>query len=141
MQRLPDILRALAARPNGFASKEVPGEWSPSYLTSSIASMCGRKRLFRAKLGHKSVRYFATQEAADRWLADALSPIRAAVKTQRGPAWDVNTPAYEPPGVRKTVRNMPPQRFQTVELPTQRAPSTARAGSQDFRQWQAPGRY
>lgn len=35
----------------------------------------------------------------------------------------------------------PPPRFQVVDLPTNRPPCTSRAGSQDFRKHQRPGRY
>jgi hypothetical protein len=86
---------ALAARPNGVRATEDPT------LMHLVYRLTAKGQLFAGKLGRRTVHYFATQEAADRFVAKNL-PAHAYRVTRKaaGPGardgWGPNDPPHYP---------------------------------------------
>jgi hypothetical protein len=115
----PTALRAsaLAARTDGLSIADL----IDSGITSQAAYKCtssliGRGMLFRGVLTRKTVRYFTTQAAADRYVSANLPAQlakRPATKRVVGP-WDRDAPMVITPQTKYTYATPPPaQVFKT----------------------------
>lgn len=87
----------LAARPGGVNGAE--SGLNQVRFCVACASLRKRGLLFRAALGAKTVRWFTTQPAADRYLAANLAAHQAKQKPkarQARPGWGPNDPIHYP---------------------------------------------
>ena len=135
----------LAKRPHGVKADEVDARNRRS-VWNAIARLREQGLLFPAKVSHKVVRDFTTKEAAEAYLASlpagrVKGPAKPAGVTIKPHRFETDEVREHEDGVKVTISKAPPPRFQTVELPTMRAPCTTRKGGEDFRQWQKPGRW
>mgnify|MGYP006958840695 CR=1 FL=1 len=89
------LLLKLAARPDGVGTSEISGH-TVEYVGNCLHRMLKKGQVFRGKLGHRSVRFFSTQAAAESWEARSrppttrLSATASAMKlgtTRGGKAW------------------------------------------------------
>jgi hypothetical protein len=64
---LRDIIRKLAKRPGGMTSADVEGE-ERHRVSAEAYKMASLGELFSARLGHRTVRYFADEAARDAYL-------------------------------------------------------------------------
>ena len=75
MTDLHRLLLTLAARPKGFAIDEVPGH-THSAVDHQVRRLVAKGQLHKAKLAHRTVRWFSTAAAAQR-LVDTVGAQRA----------------------------------------------------------------
>lgn len=97
-QRMPDELDVrlleLARRPNGVSTTEVDGV--PLKASGKVvARLCDAGKLFRGKLGHKTVRYFATAEAAEAYVKQHLAPTPYRIPGSAAPKGERYTPEWK----------------------------------------------
>jgi hypothetical protein len=107
----------LAEGPNGMCTQDLPErEQKIGHLTA--CKMVAAGKLFRGKLSHKSVRFFATQEEADayvgaRRIAGSIAPVVLSKTTTRA-RWAPDAPINYPknpdgsPAYKHTVAPTPP---------------------------------
>lgn len=123
---LSDLLRALAARPDGVHSSDAKlSDWTAHQVGTSCRRLVRTGELFCAKLGHKHARFFTSKEAAAAAVerinqskrvrcnleppVRLLSPVRAHFAdeevryspdfkgVQRCPSWQPRFQAFEMP--------------------------------------------
>lgn len=109
------LIMAAAATPNGVDAMRVPGlEGQHKYVKLRILKLRASKRLHRAKLGHKTVRYFDTEQgAADYVLRNGPDSRKARDENSRARVAAFHrTETITPQGVKKEVHeNYPPHRY------------------------------
>jgi hypothetical protein len=82
-------LRRLAARPQGVASSDPElASWTIDRICNTGNTLVAKGELFKAKLGHKTVRFYADKREAERVL-------KAAAKTRRLDGPDQGRPAHD----------------------------------------------
>lgn len=106
---------AAARGPNGCDATKVPG-LDHEYVKMRITKLCQLGLLHRAKLGHKTVRYFDTAERASAYLlknGPDSGKARFSQERKQAEAFK-KLRTVEPVGVKKEVReNYPPHRYWT----------------------------
>jgi len=109
----PTALRALtlAARPEGVSAVEMGGR--PAAALSCFSVLRKRGMLFRGALGVKTVRYFTTQSAADRYVAANLAAHKAkqhrpTLSIKARPGWERDAPMVITPRTKYTYAPPPP---------------------------------
>ena len=110
---------SLAARPNGVSRVDLGGSVKDGDMLARLASRDGH--LFRGVLGHRTVRFFTTQRAADRWVAANMPAHQAQQALRVGKSkprqdWAPDAPIHYPtapdgtPLYRITIAPPPPAR-------------------------------
>ena len=138
---LTALIRQLAARPVGVETNGVPG-----YTTKQVGRICQKLaadlELVALRITHKRAIYFASRALADAYQLPAVKPAaqKKAVAPSAEPGLSPSLEVHRRNGVKVTVSTPAPPRFQTVDLPTMRPPTTRRDG-EEFRKWQRPGRW
>jgi hypothetical protein len=89
---MKDAILLLAARPQGMTRLEVPG-LSAKAGGNRLARMCKAGELYRHVLTYRDIRYFATAEAAERYVAPPkVKPNAPPVTIKAGPKFDPDAP-------------------------------------------------
>lgn len=132
------MLLELAARPEGLNSSKVPGLTSKQ-VGARVGVLVKAGLLVTVRISARAARHFTTQE-----LADAFSRIPAAAPKKKKNG-EVCAPAGEaiyPENYKYSVGPSPaPPASTAPTLLTDKPPCTSRAGAEDFRKHQRPGRY
>ncbi len=114
---IKDKILALAARPEGIKSCDIPG-MTMADVSTLCCTFVNRGLLYRAGAGRGKVRYFSTAKAA---LEFDAATIKAGVKTSPNPhsraTFSKNAETVFPPGYKVTPCPSYKPRFEAVELP------------------------
>jgi hypothetical protein len=104
---------AASKGPNGCDATKVPG-LDHEYVKMRITKLCADGKLHRAKLGHKTVRYFDTAERAAAYMVKngpSAGQVRAAEAKKKAAEFKT-LKTITPAGIKKEVsENYPPHRF------------------------------
>lgn len=124
---LSAALRRLAARPQGVASSDPElAIWTIDRICNTGNTLVAKGELFKAKLGHKTVRFYASKVEAERVLQAAAKTRRLDGPDQGKPAHDqlrtrsAEWQAAEPritPNTKVTFCPSYTPRFQAVDVP------------------------
>lgn len=90
------LLLEMAQRPGGFGTAELT-EFDATRVGAVASAMVVKGLLYRAKMGHKSVRFFSTMEAAVEWEKGHMrrSKHTLAHRPTKAP-WPKDAPATYP---------------------------------------------
>jgi len=102
MTDLRQTILTLAARPEGLQTRDIQGH-EPKDIHRRVHRLCESGHLYRAKVGHRSVWYFSTLQAAEQFEA-RHRPVHAPtvnIKTHAG--WDRDAPMVITPATKYTV--------------------------------------
>lgn len=109
IEELNRRILVLATRTNGVSSDEVDG----IQVSKQLGRLTDRGLLHRGKLGHKTVRYFASRPAAEAYVSKYLGAFLAAAakrapKEKRGNRWAADLPMVITPATKFTYAPPPP---------------------------------
>lgn len=93
-----ELVRQMAQRPNGLATSELP-QFSCSRVGDVAGALVVAGAIYRAKISHKSVRFFGTKAEAAAWEDRHRRPadrVSAPDGRNKSKAWDKNAPIHYP---------------------------------------------
>lgn len=123
---MDEIVHLAATRPDGFStdihlSARGPrdGEYAPKRVVYLLAELRRLGKIFSAKSGHKRMRFFTSQEAADAYLASGAEDLRkrapkftiSELSNKKRPRVAPSGPAVILPTTKITIAPTHPPRF------------------------------
>jgi hypothetical protein len=111
------LAAAEAAGQEGLSTSELTG-FTVSALDKAIQRLIAAEKIYRGKIGHRTMRYFTRRDWAEAYAASRQTVAKVMGKARVRASWPADAPIHYPPNYKHTV----------IETPTPGANTPIRTG-------------